>query len=257
MLQARIIPCLLLKGQGLVKGKNFKEHKYVGDPINAVKIFNYLEADELLFLDIGATGEKRLPPLGLVQKIADQSLMPFGVGGGIRTMEDARAIIQAGAEKICLNTAAFENPGVITEIANVFGNQAVVISVDYRVIDGKKQIFTRCGKNKINGNFNEVLSDLTKMGAGEIIINSIDREGSFSGYDIETVKEASESVKVPVLACGGAASIDDLKKAIRDGHAQASVAGSMFVLHGPRRAVLINYPSKEELVEIRKNPNNE
>jgi len=257
MLQARIIPCLLLKGQGLVKGKNFREHKYVGDPINAVKIFNYLEADELLFLDISATAEKRLPPLDLVQKIADQSLMPFGVGGGISSVEDAKSVIQAGAEKVCLNTTAFENPKVITDVANVFGNQAVVVSVDYRIINGKKRIFTRCGKHEVKTEFGAMLNDLTKMGAGEIIINSIDKEGSFSGYDIQTIQEVSKSVKVPVLASGGASSIDDLNRAIKEGCAQAAVAGSMFVFHGPRRAVLINYPSKEELAVIRNNYSNE
>lgn len=252
MLIPRIIPCLLLRGVGLVKGIQFKNHKYIGDPMNAVRIFNDMQADELLFLDILATEEKRIPNLDLIQKIADQSLMPFGVGGGIRTVEDARKILKAGAEKICINSVAFEQPNIVSQIANAFGSQSLVVSLDVKKNwMGKYEAYINCGAKKVSGDVLELAKEIEKLGAGEIAINSIDKDGTMKGYDIDLIKKISESLSIPVIACGGAGSIEDLKSAVTEGEAAAAAAGSMFVYHGPRRAVLISYPSQSELKTIK------
>lgn len=252
MLIPRVIPCLLLRGKGLVKGTHFKDHRYIGDPINAVQIFNTMGADELLFLDISATAENRIPDLALIQKISDQCLMPFGVGGGIKSVEDARAILKAGAEKVCINTIAFERQEVISEIANTFGNQSVVVSVDVKKNWlGKYEAYVRCGTQKVGGDIFELAADLEKKGAGEILINSIDKDGTMSGMDIELIKKFSSICNVPVIACGGAGTIEDLKNTVTIGGSAAVAAGAMFVFHGARRAVLINYPTEKEKTEIR------
>lgn len=252
MLQSRVIPCLLLKGLGLVKGQKFSNHTYVGDPINAVKIFNDKEVDELLFLDISATAEKRTPPIELVAKIADQCLMPFGVGGGIRTVDEARSLLKVGAEKVCICTAAADNPNLISEIANCFGTQSVMVSVDVKKdFWGKSKVFTRCGSKNIGMTPVEFAKQSEKFGAGEILINSIERDGTMQGYDLELIKEVSSAVSIPVIACGGAGSYSDLKKPLTEAHASAVSAGALFVFHGPRRAVLINYPDEGEIKEIR------
>jgi imidazole glycerol-phosphate synthase subunit HisF len=252
MLLPRIIPILLLKGKGLVKGVKFKDHKYVGDPINAVQIFNTKQVDELFFLDITATLEKRIPPLDLVQKIADQCLMPFGVGGGIKTVDEAKSILNAGAEKVCLNTYALENPKLIEEISNVFGNQSVIVSIDIKKsLFGKIVVTTRNGSKNLKTDLQETLKIVQDSGAGEILLNNIDRDGTCEGYDLELLQSVCESISIPVIASGGAWEIEHLKEGLQKGKASAVAAGSMFVLHGKRKAVLISYPSKAELIAIR------
>jgi len=243
----RIIPCLLLKGKGLVKGVKFKDHTYVGDPINAIKIFNEKEVDELIFLDITATEENRTPPLNLVQTIADQCLMPFAVGGGITTLKQARQIFSRGAEKVCVNTGLIEQPQVITEISNTFGSQALVAVIDYRKNwRGRYDTYIRCGSKSVGMHPTELAGEMVSLGAGEILLNAIDRDGTQSGYDIEMIRQVSDAVTVPVIASGGASGKEDIAAALKDGHAAATAAGSLFVFHGRRRAVLINFPSKEE-----------
>jgi cyclase len=252
MLLPRVIPLLLLSGRGLVKGIQFKNHKYVGDPINAVQIFNTKQVDELIFLDITATKENRIPPIDLIQKIADQCLMPFSVGGGIKSLEDARLILNSGAEKVVLNTYAFKTPELINEISNIFGNQSVVVSLDIKKnIFGKYISTTNCGTKTYNLSLFEALKLIESAGAGEVLINNIDRDGTCQGYDCMILKEVSESIKIPVIASGGAWDLKHLQDGLKEGKASAVAAGSMFVLHGKRKAVLISYPDKDELVQIR------
>jgi cyclase len=220
--------------------------------MNAVQIFNTMEVDELLFLDILATQEKRIPNLELIQKIADQCLMPFGVGGGIQNVNQVRDILKAGAEKVCLNTYALENPSLIKEISEIFGRQSVVVSVDIKKTkNGNYEVFTHCGTKLFSQDLKKVIELVENSGAGEILLNSIDKDGTMSGYDFDVIKETSSNVRIPIIASGGAGSINDLVDGIKIGHASAVAAGSLFVFHGPRRAVLINYPTNEELKEIR------
>jgi cyclase len=248
MFRPRVIPTLLLKEKGLVKTVNFKNPKYIGDPINAVRIFNDLEADELIFLDIDATLEGRTISSSLVKTIGDEAYMPFSVGGGIRTLEQAHGLISAGAEKIVLNTAAVDNPDIIREIAEVFGSQSVVVSVDVKKnLFGKYVPCAASGTNGIGFALTEHLKKAAVLGAGEVLINSISRDGRMQGYDIELIKRVSSIVDIPVIACGGAGTVTDFVSAVNEGGASAVAAGSLFVFHGPRKAVLINYPEKEEL----------
>lgn len=251
MLLPRVIPVLLLKGRGLVKGVGFSKHVYVGDPINAVKIFDAKEVDELLILDITATQEGRIPPLELVQKVADQCLMPFGVGGGIRTVEDARRILAAGAEKVCLNTAALENPDLVSELASQFGSQSVVVCLDVkRGWLGGAGVWSRCAAKRVLPDPVAAARLMVEKGAGEIIISDVARDGTMSGYNLELTRQVADAVDVPVIALGGCGSLEHIRQAF-DAGAQAAAAGAFFVFHGPRRAVLITYPGKDELAGIR------
>lgn len=252
MLLPRIIPLLLLSGRGLVKGERFSAHRYVGDPINVVQIFNAKEVDELIILDINATREGRLPPIDLVRQVADQCLMPFGVGGGISSVEAAREILSAGAEKVCLNTSALERPELVRELADTFGSQSVVACIDVKKkLFGGYEACTRCGKGKTGKNPLALAESLAKAGAGEILVMNIDLDGTMSGYDLPLIRSVAETVDVPVIAAGGAGGPDDLRAALTEGKASAAAAGAMFVFHGKRRAVLVNYPDKAALVSIR------
>jgi cyclase len=248
MFRPRVIPVLLLRQKGLVKTVRFGKFKYIGDPINAVRIFNDLEADELVFLDILASLEKRTIAVDLVRQIGDEAYMPFAVGGGITTVNDAMSLINAGAEKIILNTIAVSDPNLISSIASFSGSQSVVVSIDVKKNWlGKHQVYIKSGREKVAINPVEQARIAEDAGAGEIILTSIDEDGMMQGYDLEIVKKITESVKIPVVASGGAGSLQDFKLAISAG-AHAVAAGSLFVYHGPRRAVLVNYPNKEELI---------
>ncbi|RLE42911.1 imidazole glycerol phosphate synthase subunit HisF [Candidatus Woesearchaeota archaeon] len=251
MLKIRVIPCLLLKGLGLVKTVQFKNPRYIGDPINAVRIFNEKEADELIFLDITASEERRVISLELVSKIAEECFMPFCVGGGIRTLEDIKQLLGAGAEKVAINTFAIEHPGFIKKASTMFGAQSIVVSIDAkRRKDGSYEVYTCGGKNPTGLDPLEVALRVEKNGAGEILLNSIDKDGTMEGYDIELIKSVARKLNIPVIACGGAGKLEHFYDAVKNGGASAVAAGSLFVYHGPRRAVLINYPSKEELEKI-------
>lgn len=248
MLKARVIPCLLLKNKGLVKTVQFKEPRYVGDPINAVWIFNQKEVDELIFLDIMATKESNKPSIELISKISDECFMPLTVGGGIRSVEDIKELLNAGAEKVSINTYAVENPSFIKEASDVFGSQSIVVSIDAkRHKKGLYEVFTHRGTRPAGIDPVSLAVQMEGMGAGEILINSIDREGTMEGYDIQLIREVSDAVNIPVIACGGAGKLEDFADAINVGHASAVAAGSFFVFHGRRRAVLINFPTREEL----------
>lgn len=251
MFRPRVIPVLLLKNLGLVKSVNFKEYRYIGDPINAVKLFNDMGADELAFLDIMANGEKRSISLDFVRRVGDEANMPFSVGGGIRSINEIQQILSAGAEKVILNTIASENPDFIKEASEEFGSSTIVVSIDVKKsLFGKELTYIYSGKKATKYDPVTFAKLAEEKGAGEIIINSIEKDGMMNGYDISLIRRVSEAVRIPVVALGGAGNINDLPKAILDGYASAVAAGSLFVFHGARRAVLINYPTQEELIQL-------
>jgi len=242
----RVIPVLLLKNSGLVKTVQFKNPVYVGDPINAVKIFNDKEVDELIFLDITAGITKKGPPLKLIADIAGECFMPLCYGGGIKNIEQIREILNLGVEKVSINTHAAKNSGFIREASEKFGSSTIVVSIDVKKnFFGKYEVFSDSGKTKTDPV--KFAVEMNKCGAGELLLNSIDRDGTMNGYDLELLKKVSSEVDIPVVACGGAGNLQHFKSAIQLGGASAVAAGSMFVFHGPHKGVLISYPSQEEL----------
>ncbi|PKP60581.1 MAG: imidazole glycerol phosphate synthase subunit HisF [Candidatus Altiarchaeales archaeon HGW-Altiarchaeales-1] len=251
MLNTRVIPVLLLRNRGLVKTVEFKEGKYIGDPINAVKIFNEKEVDELIFLDITASKEQREPNFDLIYDIATECFMPFGYGGGIKTIQHIKKLFSSGAEKAVINSCAIENPSFIKEASDFFGSQSIVVSIDV-----KKSL---TGKYKVYDSSKDKLTDLDpvdfcikmeSLGCGEIFLNSVERDGIMKGYDIELIEKVANAVNIPVIACGGAGKLEDFRDAVKQGNASAVAAGSLFVFYGKHKAVLINYPSQEELEKI-------
>lgn len=248
MLRYRVIPVLLLKDNGLVKTTRFRKPVYIGDPINAVKIFNEKEVDELILLDISATNEYREPNYKKIEEIVSEAFMPIGYGGGINKLEQIERLFKLGIEKVILNTAAQLNPGLIRQAAEIFGNQSIVVAIDVKKdIWGRNRIFTHSGTKKQKTDIDSFLKIAEESGAGEIFINSIDRDGTMKGYDIELIKQMSGMVSVPVVASGGAGSIKDFSFAIEAG-ASAVAAGAMFVFQGVHRAVLINYPKHSDFI---------
>lgn len=248
MFRPRIIPCLLLKGAGLVKTIEFKEPKYIGDPMNAVKIFNDLKADELVFLDINASKENRIISFELVRKIGDEAFMPFSVGGGIKSIEDIRKILNSGAEKVVINTGALENKELIKKAADIFGSQSIIASIDAKKdANGNYRVFSHGGTKDTGLEPVFAAIEMEKLGAGEILINSIDNDGKMEGYDLELIKSITLAVKIPVIAIGGAGCLEDFSLGVNKGKASAVAAGSLFVYSGKNRGILINYPDREEL----------
>jgi len=253
MLIPRVIPCLLLSSAGLVKTVKFKDPKYLGDPINIVKIFNEKEVDELVFLDITATVDGKRPPFELLEKVAGEAFMPLGYGGGIRNIEDVKTILGLGIEKVVINTYAVENPSFITAVANFAGNQSTVVSIDVKKgIFGKYEVRSHRGTKATGLDPVEYAVRMEKEGAGELILCSIDRDGTMKGYDIDLISRVTAAVKIPVVACGGSCTVKDLGVAIKQGGASAAGAGSMFVFQGLHRAVLISYPEYAEIENILK-----
>ena len=251
MFRPRVIPCLLLLNLGLVKTIKFKDPKYLGDPINIVKIFNDKEVDELVFLNITATVENKRPPFRLLENVASEAFMPLGYGGGIRTLEDVKTILGLGIEKIVINSYAVENRAFIREAADFAGSSSVVVSIDVKKNGrGKYEVFTHSGKKATGLDPVKFAVEMEKIGAGELFLNSIDRDGTMQGYDIGLIKRVTSAVNIPVVACGGARTVQDLAAAVRLGGASAAGAGSMFVFQGPHRAVLISYPTSQELKTI-------
>jgi cyclase len=247
MRRIRVIPTLLIQNGGLVKTVRFKDPTYVGDPINAVKIFNEKEVDEIIILDISSARERTAPELRMISDIAGEAFMPFGYGGGITTVDQIKAILRAGAEKVILNTVAVEIPGLITEVSRRFGSQSIVVSIDVkRKLGGKYEVLIRSGSAKTGMDPVTTAREAERLGAGELFLTSIDREGTYKGYDLDLIAIVSKAVSIPVVACGGATSVEDLSAAVKAG-ASAVAAGSMFVFHGPHRAVLITYPGQELL----------
>lgn len=248
MLEPRFIPTLLLSHESLVKTLRFQNPNYVGDPINIVNIFSSLEADEVMVFDIEATRERRGPNYPLLKQIANEAQVPFGYGGGIGTVEDVRAVLATGAEKIVVSTAAIENPGLITAAADLAGSQAIVASLDVKTdARGRLCITARSGTVFTDIDPIDQARRVQDLGAGEILLVSVDRDGTFSGYDLDLIRRVSSAVTIPVIACGGAGSRSDLRRAIVEGGASAAAAGSIFVYQKANRSVVVNYPSQAEL----------
>jgi cyclase len=244
----RIIPCLLLRNNGLVKTIKFKDSTYIGDPINTVKIFNEKEVDELFFLDIDATKLHKEPPYELIQNIASECFMPFAYGGGIESLQQIERIIKSGAEKVIINTNAFLQKDFLSQAVQQFGSSTIAVSIDAKKEFLKGNIvYVKGGTLSTGISPVEYAKKIENEGAGEILINSIDRDGVMEGYDIELIKAISSSVRIPIIACGGAGNLNDFSLAVKEGGASAVAAGSFFVFHGKRRAVLITYPSYSEI----------
>lgn len=250
MLSHRVIPCLLVSEGGLVKTRRFGEPKYVGDPINAVRIFNEKEVDELIVLDIDASKQGRGPNYALVEQLAEECFMPLCYGGGIRTADEARQLIALGVEKVSLQTAALKDPKIIGEIARRSGEQSVVVSIDVkRNWLGRHRLHSASGLKTRIDDWRAAVRIAVENGAGEIMLNAVDRDGTLSGLDLELIREASAIASVPLIAIGGVGSLADIK-AGTDAGASAVAAGAYFVFQGPHRAVLITYPRYDELQQL-------
>lgn len=248
MLKIRIIPALLLSKGSLVKTVQFKNAGYIGDPVNTVRIFNELEVDELTFLDIDASKSNALPDFKILREIADECFMPLSYGGGIRNVETAARIFEIGFEKVILNTITHTSPGIISEIASHFGSQSVIVSIDvkkflfggYEVVTGSSVI--RTGKKP-----DAWAKEVENLGAGEILLTSVDREGTWEGFDISLTRKVSDSVNIPVIAHGGAGSVEHIVQVVKEGKASAVAIGSMVVYQKKGMGVLVNFPDKDEL----------
>jgi imidazole glycerol-phosphate synthase subunit HisF len=251
MLRPRIIPCLLVHDGGLVKTVNFKNPKYIGDPINAVKIFNEKEVDELAIFDIDATELGKEPNYKLIEKLANQSRMPLCYGGGIKTVEQAKKVFELGIEKIALSSAAIENPSIVQELANQVGSQSVIVVLDVKKkILGGYEVYIKNGLKNVGKTPVELAKHFEQLGAGEVVINSIDNDGVMKGFDFKLIDKVREEIQLPMTILGGAGSYEDIGKAInRYGIIGVSV-GSLFVYKGKYKAVLINYPSQEDKSKI-------
>lgn len=253
MLRPRIIPCLLVHQKGLVKTVNFKSPKYVGDPINAVRIFNEKQVDELTILDIDATAENREPDYKMIEFWAAECRMPLCYGGGVRTPEQAQRIFNLGVEKIAISASALADTGVISRIAERVGSQSVVVVLDVKKkLLGGYEVYTHNGKKATGKNPIELAAQLEKLGAGEVVINSIDQDGMMKGYDTALIQKVRSATSLPLTVLGGAGSLDDIGRLVNDFGIIGASAGSLFVFKGIYKAVLINYPSpleKDELIK--------
>lgn len=249
MKRIRIIPVLLIHKGGLVKSVKFKNYTYVGDPLNAVKIFNEKEIDEIVILDIDASREKRGPNMQQIREITGEAFIPLAYGGGITSIDEIKQLFYEGVEKIILNNSAVKNPQLVTTAANLVGSQSVVVSIDVKKnLFGKYLVYTHNAKVNTNEDPVNFARRMQERGAGEIFLNSIDRDGTYKGYDTELVQKVASALKIPLIACGGAADVSDFYSAAAQG-ASAVAAGSMFVFQRTHRAVLISYPSQQELKE--------
>lgn len=248
MHKIRVIPLLLLRNWGIEKSVRFEEFVYIGSPINAARVFNGRNVDELILVDIAATAEERGPRTEIIRQIAEETCMPLSAGGGIRNVEQMRELLAAGADRVVINTAAVENPDVIRAGAEQFGSQCIVVSLDAkRRTDGRYEVFTHGGKTAAGQDPLDAALCAQDHGAGEILLTSIDRDGTMSGYDLELTRRVADALTIPVIACGGAGSVAHLAQAVDQGHASAVAAGALFLFYGRRRTVLITYPTDAEL----------
>jgi cyclase len=251
MLKTRVMPCLLVSNGRLVKTVRFRNPAYVGDPVNAIKIYNEKEVDELILLDITATAEGRRPDFSFLSEVADECFMPLAYGGGIRDIDDISRIFSLGIEKVAINSYALENPSFIEKAAAVFGSQSILLSMDVKKnLFGKYRVYGRGGRNGTDHEPAAWAARMERIGAGEILLNSIDQDGTMEGYDTTLIRKVTEAVTVPVIACGGAGRIQDFKMAVEEGGASAVAAGSMVVYQGKNKGVLINFPSQDDLKNI-------
>ena len=245
----RIIPCLLYDGTGLVKTVKFKNPSYIGDPINAIKIFNEKEVDELILIDIFASKQKRKPNFDKIVNMASEAFMPFAYGGGVKTFEDFATLYKLGVEKVIVNSLIQEDPNIIKKVIDSYGAQAVVACIDFKKpMFGSTAPYSYIG-HKIKYNLNEYASYLSKdLGVGELMLNSIDKEGTWEGFDDEIISSILNSVEIPVIACGGCGSIEDLKTVLYKTNANAAAIGSMAVYSKKGMGVLINFPNREKVI---------
>jgi len=251
LLRTRVIPVLLLRNSGLVKGKQFKNHKYVGDPINAVKIFNEKEVDELVFLDISATSNKREPNFDLIADIASEAFMPFGYGGGITSVKQIEKLFSLGVEKAIINSIAFHNPQLIRDASQLAGSQSIVVSIDVKkTLLGGYEVFVENGQVRTKQSPIDYAKKMQDLGAGELVVCTIDREGTAKGYDLKLLEMISDAVDIPVVSLGGAGKLQDFSDAVNQTSVSAVAAGDMFVFHGKHKAVLITYPNYSELEKL-------
>lgn len=250
MLKTRVIPCLLLRNGGLVKTFQFDKPKYVGDPINAVRIFNEKEVDEIVILDITATPEKREPNFELIKDLASQAFMPLAYGGGITTIQQIEKLFSIGIEKVVLDTIVSTNPNLIKQASDIAGSSSVAVCMDVKSkLFGKPTVFNHAGKVDTKQDPIQFAQKMQELGAGELIFNSIDRDGMQKGYDLALIEKIAKAIDIPLVALGGAATMDDFRKAVDHG-ASAVAAGSMFVFHGKHKAVLITYPEYKKLESL-------
>jgi imidazole glycerol-phosphate synthase subunit HisF len=258
MLQKRIIPCLLLKDGLVAKTIQFNNPRHIGEPIYAIKIFNDYEVDELVIVNIMASRRdvtrvaphKNEIPLSLISKISDESCMPITYGGGIRSINDIHQLLRAGVEKVCINTYGIKNTSFIHDASSEFGSQSIVASIDVKInAVGMYEVFTNGGQVPTGIDARECAIQMEQAGAGEILLNSIDRDGTMGGYDITLIKLITSAVHIPVIALGGARTMNDFSLALHEGRASAAAAGSMFVYFGKKKAVLINYPTRKQITE--------
>jgi cyclase len=246
----RLIPCLTIKNRGLVKTVKFNNPRYLGDPINAVKIFNGKGVDEMCILDITATSEKRSPDIEYLKEIASEAFMPLSYGGGITTISEIEKLFYIGYEKVVINTAFVTDKDLISNAVRLAGSQSIVISIDVKnEFLGKRACYINDGAVKIKEGPIEQAKRAEALGVGEILLNSMTYDGMMQGYDIELIKQITEAVSIPVIACGGAKDIFDFKKALSDGGAHAVAAGSLYVYYGKQKAVLITAPDETSLIK--------
>jgi len=252
MLYPRIIPCLLVHNKGLVKTTKFKEPKYVGDPINAVKIFNEKEVDELIVLDIDASRYNQEPDYKMIENLATECRMPFCYGGGIKTLEHAQRIFRLGVEKIAISSVAIENPQIISEMAKRVGNQSVVVVLDVKkkALSNKYELYIHNGIKPTGIDPVSFAIEMQKLGAGEIVVNSIDQDGVMKGYDMNLINKIREVINIPITVMGGAGTMEDIGNVIQQHGIIGVAAGSLFVFKGKYRAVLINYPTVLEKASL-------
>lgn len=251
ILQKRIIPSLLLHKGGLYKTEKFKKPTYIGDPINAIKIFNEKEVDELMFLDIDVSVGNKEPNYKMIEDIASECFMPLCYGGGVKNVEQMKTIYSLGVEKISISSQAVINPKLIKEAANIFGNQSVVVTVDIKKdFWGNKKVFIYNGKKNTKINPIDFVKEVELLGAGEIVINSCDHDGVMKGYDTELLQEVKLNVKVPIIALGGAGNLNHIKEVFEITKIDAVACGSMFVYQGPLKGVLISYPPYQKIQDI-------
>ncbi len=247
MRSVRLIPVLLIHSNGVYKSINFNNYRYIGDPINTIRIFNDLEVDEICILDIDASKNSKSPNYELLEDLTSEAFMPFSYGGGIQTTDQAKNIFNLGIEKIIVNYAIQRNLNLIEECSNKFGSQSIIASIDYKKnFFNKKFCYDHVSKKKLNINIKDFVVLVEKAGAGEILLNSVDRDGLMNGMDTDLIQELSLITNVPIIACGGAGNLEHVKKASVAG-ANAIAGGSMFVYHGNQKGILINYPSKDQL----------
>lgn len=246
-MRPRVIPTLLVADGGLVKTVRFKDHTYIGDPINAVRLFNDMEVDEILVIDIAASRQKRAPNLKFIEEVSSESFMPMGYSGGVCNLGQMGELFNQGVEKIVLNHALITNVSLLAEAAARFGSQSVVCSIDVkRDLFGRQRVYDHVRRRVLSLDPEEYARRLESEGAGEILLYDVDRDGVMGGYDLELIRRVSAAVNIPLVACGGAGCLADLADVVAAG-AAAAAAGSLFVYQGKQKGVLINYPTQRDL----------